>query len=69
MMRANDSYKKYVAVVEVHVEHGVNDSAGTQKNVQDWLNKVLASNMGHQREKGIMLKVKGVKAHKPSRIA
>jgi len=60
--------RKFVVVVEVEVENGVNDSVGSAKNVQDYLNKVLSSSMGHQRDIGVPLKVKGVMAHKASRM-
>lgn len=61
--------KKYAMVVIVEVEDGVNDSKGTATNAQKWVSKVLGANMGHQRDRGIPVKVKGVQTGKATRIA
>ena len=53
--------KRYAMVVIVEVEDGVNDSKGSAKNVERYLHRLVAENMGsrHDRGRGIPLKVKG----------
>ena len=63
------SVRRYAVVVMVDVEHGVNESRGTETNVQQYVSKVLGSNMGHQRDRGIPLKVKGIQAGKATKVA
>ena len=60
--------KKYAMVVMVEVEDGVNDSKGTATNARAWVNKLLSENMGHQRDRGIQVKVKGVQVGKATKM-
>lgn len=60
--------KRYAMVVMVEVEDGVNGSKGTAKNAYSYVRKVLADNMGPQRDRGIPLKVKGIQVGKATQI-
>jgi len=60
--------RKYGVVVWVDVEHGVNGSKGTPKNVEAYVKHHLQRNMGSQHDNGIPLKVKGLQVGKATKI-
>ena len=57
--------KVYRMVVEVEVEDGgINESYPNPQRVRQWVSKTLGANMGHQRDKGTPIKVKGLSVGK-----
>lgn len=60
--------RKYQMIITVEVEHGVNSSNPTVSNVREYVAKTLGSNMGHQRDNGIPIKVKGLGIGNATRI-
>ena len=61
--------KTYRMVIEVQVENGVNESYPTLKNMRQYVSQTLGRNMGHQRDNGIPIKVKGLAVGKAERVA